>query len=169
MDINVKNEEGEFKYRVVGILFDENERVLIQRVAENPFYCLPGGRVELGESSLEAVKRELEEELGFDVKVEKPLFFLENFFTRSSGKEVHEIGIFFRVTSEVAPKEDWEIVENDKGELKKLRYKCHISFRCAHHSGKREGCCGSICGCISDQRSAGHSDPHFGYRDVRFN
>ena len=123
MDINVKNDEGEFKYRVVGILFDENERVLIQRVAENPFYCLPGGRVELGESSLEAVKRELEEELGFDVKVEKPLFFLENFFTRANGKAVHEIGIFFKVTSEVAPKEDWEIVENDKGELKTLRYK----------------------------------------------
>lgn len=123
MDINVKNDEGEFKYRVVGILFDEDGRVLIQRVADNPFYCLPGGRVELGESSLEAVKRELEEELGFEVVVEKPLFFLENFFTRSSGKEVHEIGIFFRVTSEVAPKEDWEIVENDKGELKTLRYK----------------------------------------------
>jgi 8-oxo-dGTP pyrophosphatase MutT (NUDIX family) len=123
MDIDLKNESGEFKYRVVGILFDENGRVLIQKVADNPFYCLPGGRVELGESSIEAVKRELEEELGFDVVVEKPLFFLENFFKRTTGKEVHEIGIFFRVTSTVAPKEDWEIVENDKGELKKLRYK----------------------------------------------
>ena len=75
MDIDLKNEAGEFKYRVVGILFDENGRVLIQKVADNQFYCLPGGRVELGESSLEAVKRELEEELSFDVNVEKPLFF----------------------------------------------------------------------------------------------
>ncbi len=123
MDIDVRNDEGEFKYRVVGILFDENGRVLIQRVAENPFYCLPGGRVELGESSIEAVTRELEEELGFDVKVEKPLFFLENFFKRASGKDVHEIGIFFKATSTVAPKEDWEVVENDKGVLKTLRYK----------------------------------------------
>ncbi|MBQ4542435.1 MAG: NUDIX domain-containing protein [Clostridia bacterium] len=123
MDIDLKNEAGEFKYRVVGILFDEQNRVLIQKVADNPFYCLPGGRVELGESSIEAVKRELEEELGFDVVVEKPLFFLENFFNRASGAEVHEIGIFFRVTSSVAPKEDWEIVENDKGILKTLRYK----------------------------------------------
>ena len=123
MDIDLRNDEGEFKYRVVGILFDEQNRVLIQKVADNPFYCLPGGRVELGESSVEAVKRELEEELGFDVVVEKPLFFLENFFKRASGKEVHEIGIFFKVTSTVAPKEDWELVENDKGILKTLRYK----------------------------------------------
>lgn len=123
MDINFKNEAGEFKYRVVGILFDEEGRVLIQRVAENDFYCLPGGRVELGESSREAVERELEEELGFDVKVERPLFNLENFFTRANGSKVHEIGVFFKVTSSVAPKEDWQVVENDKGELKTLRYK----------------------------------------------
>lgn len=123
MDIDVKMDTGEFKYRVVGILFDDQNRVLMQKVQDNPFYCLPGGRVELGESSIEAVRRELEEELGFDVNVEKPLFLLENFFKRSSGKDVHEIGIFFRVTSSVAPKEDWEIVENDKGILKILKYK----------------------------------------------
>lgn len=123
MDIDVKMDTGEFKYRVVGILFDNQNRVLMQMVQDNPFYCLPGGRVELGESSIEAVRRELEEELGFDVNVEKPLFLLENFFKRSSGKDVHEIGIFFRVTSSVAPKEDWEIVENDKGILKTLKYK----------------------------------------------
>ena len=123
MDIDLKNEEGEFKYRVVGILFDDNGRVLIQRVADNPFYCLPGGRVELGESSIEAVKRELEEELSFDVTVEKPLFLLENFFKREKGELVHEIGVFFKTTSAVAPKEDWEVVENDKGILKTLRYK----------------------------------------------
>lgn len=123
MDIDLKNEAGEFKYRVVGILFDDNGRVLIQKVADNPFYCLPGGRVELGESSIEAVERELEEELNFDVVIEKPLFLLENFFKKANGKEVHEIGIFFKVTSLVAPKEDWEVVENDKGILKTLRYK----------------------------------------------
>ncbi len=123
MDINFKNETGEFKYRVVGILFDDDGRVLIQKVAENEFYCLPGGRVELGESSREAVRRELEEELGFDVVVEKPLFNLENFFSRANGSKVHEIGVFFKVTSKVAPKEDWEVVENDKGVLKTLRYK----------------------------------------------
>ena len=35
MDINVVNDAGEFKYRVVGILFDDDGRVLIQKVAEN--------------------------------------------------------------------------------------------------------------------------------------
>ena len=123
MDISFNSEEGTFKYRVVGVLIDEDNRVLIQRVADNEFYCLPGGRVELGESSKEAVCRELQEELGFEVSVEKPLFNLENFFSRADGSMVHEIGVFFQVSSKVSPKEDWEIVENDKGVLKTLRYK----------------------------------------------
>ncbi len=124
MDINFKDESGEFKYRVVGILIDENERLLVQAVANNQFYCLPGGRVEIGESSKEALARELEEELGFPVEVGNPKFLIENFFVSSRTNILaHEIGIYFMIKSKFAPKEDWEFVENDKGVLKTLRYK----------------------------------------------
>ena len=124
MDINFKDESGEFKYRVVGILIDENERLLVQAVANNQFYCLPGGRVEIGESSKEALARELEEELGFPIEVGNPKFLIENFFVSSRTNILaHEIGIYFMIKSKFAPKEDWEFVENDKGVLKTLRYK----------------------------------------------
>ena len=31
---------------------------------------------------------------------------------------VHEVGVFYKVTSKVAPKEDWEVVENDNQQSK---------------------------------------------------
>ena len=123
MDISFKTEEGAFKYRVVGVLKDKKGRILIQKVEGNSFYCLPGGRVELGESSGEAIARELKEELGFKVDIIRPLFSLENFFKRPNGSLVHENSVYFEATSEEFPEEDWELVENDKGVLKKLTYK----------------------------------------------
>ena len=105
----------------VGILIDENNRLLVQAVANNQFYCLPGGRVEIGESSNEALARELHEELGFPVEVGQPVFFIENFFVSARTNILaHEIGIYFMIKSKFAPKEDWEFVENDKGVLKTL-------------------------------------------------
>lgn len=123
MDIDVKNESGVFKYRVIGVLIDEDDRLLIQEIVGNDFYCLPGGRVELGESSEEAIAREMSEELGFEVNVERAYFYLENFFKRKDGRTVHEVSLYFKITSKFAPKEDWELVENDKGVLKTLKYK----------------------------------------------
>lgn len=124
MDINFKNEDGEFKYRVVGILIDEKNRLLVQVVANNQFYCLPGGRVEIGESSNEALARELREELGFPVEIGQPAFFIENFFVSSRTNILaHELGVYFKVKSEYAPKEDWDFVENDKGEIKPMKYR----------------------------------------------
>ena len=124
MDINFRDEDGEFKYRVVGILIDENNRLLVQAVANNQFYCLPGGRVEIGESSNEALARELHEELGFPVEVGQPVFFIENFFVSARTNILaHELGVYFKVKSEHAPKEDWAFVENDKGIIKPMKYR----------------------------------------------
>src|SRR5207245_9229041 len=66
--------EQRFCYRVAAVIVDRG-RVLIQLVeegpdtSETPFYCLPGGRVEHGETALECIAREMREELGEEVKV----------------------------------------------------------------------------------------------------
>lgn len=123
MDIDLKTDDGKFKYRVAGVLIDKNNRILIQKIANNEFYCLPGGHVELGETSIEATERELEEELRFDVCVNNPLFIIENIFKNNKNKIVHEIGMYYKLTSDCAPTEDWSYLENDKGILKTLHYK----------------------------------------------
>jgi 8-oxo-dGTP diphosphatase len=54
-----------------GILFDSTDRILIaERLGGGPFHGLwefPGGKIAPGESSAEALSRELAEELGIEV------------------------------------------------------------------------------------------------------
>jgi len=54
------------------------------------FYCPPGGRVEFGESSEAALRREMREELGAEIKNPVLLGVLENLFT-FNGRPGHEI------------------------------------------------------------------------------
>lgn len=90
-----------FCYRVAAVIFDRG-RVLIQAVegwpdaSATPFYCLPGGRVEHGETAEESIAREMREELEEDIRVERLLWFVENFF-RHEGMDWHEIGLYFLV------------------------------------------------------------------------
>ena len=49
---------------VVGTMFFENEKLLIDKPRKRPTYQMIGGRVEEGESPLEAAIRECHEELG---------------------------------------------------------------------------------------------------------
>ena len=67
VDVKIKNEHGNFKYRVAGVLKCDN-KFLFVRMGYNEFFCLPGGHIELCEDSVTATKRELTEELGFDVE-----------------------------------------------------------------------------------------------------
>ena len=52
------------------VIFDPpKQKVLITRRADNGRWCLPGGRMEPGESVPEACAREVKEESGLDVQV----------------------------------------------------------------------------------------------------
>ena len=55
------------------IIFDSprRERILLTRRSDNGKWCLPGGRMESGESAAEACEREVLEETGLTVKVRK--------------------------------------------------------------------------------------------------
>src|SRR5437867_12540681 len=102
--------EQRFCYRVAAVIVDPSNglqanrrRVLIQLVeegpdtSETPFYCLPGGRVEHGETALECINREMREELEEEVQVERLLWLVENFFAHA-GMTWHEIGLYFLVS-----------------------------------------------------------------------
>src|SRR5438034_10528276 len=90
-----------FCYRVAAVIMHDG-RVLIQLVEEGweagdtPFYCLPGGRVEHGETALECIGREMQEELEEEAQVERLLWLNENFFEHA-GMTWHEIGLYFLV------------------------------------------------------------------------
>jgi len=86
-----------FTYRVGGVLIHKGH-VLCQAATEQGFWFLPGGRAELGESATTTLLREMQEELGVTMKIERLLYVVENFFSHFLSSE-HEIGLYFLMTA----------------------------------------------------------------------
>lgn len=125
MDVKIKSDEGNFKYRVCGIVINDN-KVLTVKIDKNTFYCLPGGHVHLGEDSLSAVKREIKEEVEIEADEVKLFSIMENFFfDKNNGKPFHEMGYYYIIKPKNLGEKanDYSFVENDCGELKNLEFK----------------------------------------------
>ncbi|MEN2768549.1 NUDIX hydrolase [Ornithinibacillus xuwenensis] len=95
MDISVQLGEGIFNFRV-GVILMNQERVLLHRGENDDFWALPGGRVTMFESTVETAVREIKEEIGVDVTVNRLLWHTENFFTFDE-KAFHEIANYYKV------------------------------------------------------------------------
>jgi 8-oxo-dGTP pyrophosphatase MutT (NUDIX family) len=96
MDATFYMETAVFNYRVAAIMIVDNH-VLIHKQVKDEHWALPGGRVELLEDSQTSIVREVKEELGIDVKVDRLLWFTENFFDYNN-KNYHEIGLYYKVS-----------------------------------------------------------------------
>lgn len=68
-----------FMCRVAGVAVHD-DRVLLHRSGHDDFWALLGGRLEVGETSVAGLRREMREELDVDVTVGRLLWVIENFF-----------------------------------------------------------------------------------------
>ena len=122
MDVRIKSDEGNFKYRVSGAII-KDDKLLMVNICNNGFYCLPGGHIHLGEDSVTAVKREINEEVSITVKDMTLVALIENFFHGKMG-QMHEVNYIYMIEpNEDINTEDYEVIENDEGELKPLKFK----------------------------------------------
>jgi ADP-ribose pyrophosphatase YjhB (NUDIX family) len=83
--------------RARAVIPDREGRVLFDRTHhphKPPFYWLPGGGVEPGETAEEAVRRELVEEASLVIDVKRLLYVSENLFVES-GDYRHETILYF--------------------------------------------------------------------------
>ena len=85
--------KARFQYRVAAII-RRGDEVLLQTAGDEGFWYLPGGRVEMLESAEEALCRELREEIGATARIERLVWFAENFFEHR-GITYHEPGLYF--------------------------------------------------------------------------
>lgn len=123
VDVKFKEKEYSFHYRVVGVIVRDN-KYLIQNIGGKDYYVLPGGHVRIGESSEDALIREIKEELGIDIFCGnfKLFCYHENIFERN-GKIEHWIEQYYLVdVEEKLRKEKWTFEENDIDGVKTLNY-----------------------------------------------
>ena len=81
------------------VLILKNDKLFLSKgkdqVKDITFYRPLGGGIDFGETSLEAIKREIKEELGATLKNEELLKVIENIFVYN-GKNGHEIIFLYK-------------------------------------------------------------------------
>lgn len=93
--------EGSLIVGCAGVLFDETRhKILLTRRADNGRWCLPGGRMEPGESAYEACIREWREETGLEVEIVRLIGVYSNrdmLLVYSNGDQFQVLGLTFEV------------------------------------------------------------------------
>ncbi|HYK08151.1 MAG TPA: NUDIX hydrolase [Candidatus Eisenbacteria bacterium] len=83
------------------ILNDKKEVLLVKRSETDDFlprlWELPGGGLDFGENPTTGVQRELQEEVGLDIEVGRPLS-VDNYFMEKGEEKIHRVEISFLCT-----------------------------------------------------------------------
>ncbi|MCZ4273675.1 NUDIX hydrolase [Maritalea porphyrae] len=94
---NLTFDEGQNRVNVRAVAIIRREgHVLVVREDDDDFVCLPGGRIQRGESSLDAIHREMNEELNAKIEGPQLKYIIENFFWRY-GKKFHEFAFYYEI------------------------------------------------------------------------
>lgn len=97
-DLCVKMDDGILNIRVGAIIMKNEKFLMVENDRFDHMYSV-GGRIKFGETAEEAVIREVFEETGVKMEIDRLGFIHENFFPgdslRKSGNIVHEISFFF--------------------------------------------------------------------------
>lgn len=97
-DLSVQAGNGILNIRV-GAIIMQGDKVLMVGNEDSDYFYSVGGRIKFGESAQDAVIREVFEETGVHMQVERLGFVHENFFAGDTasnfGKEIYEISFFF--------------------------------------------------------------------------
>ncbi|HEY1997251.1 NUDIX hydrolase [Paraburkholderia sp.] len=111
-----------FQLRAAAVLL-QRDKVLLHRANDDTFWSLPGGRVEPGEEAAVTVMREMLEELGVTVAIERLVWMVENFF-HYAGKQQHEVGFYFVVSAAKG-----SAVLNETGDFPGVEKTPRLTFR----------------------------------------
>lgn len=95
MDITIDVEDYKLNVRAAGVII-HNNKVLVHKNVNSDHYALVGGRIEIGENSVDTIKREIKEELGKEIEITGYISTIENFF-EMKGSKYHEIMFVHKV------------------------------------------------------------------------
>ena len=116
MDVRFKINDVKFKFRVSAIIVEDG-KLLLEKYGEDR-YCLPGGTVNINETSENAICRETNEEIGFDFNIEKLAGVTEEFFVNCRGDKTHAINFYYKMNfknKKDINSIDYDRIEDDHG------------------------------------------------------
>ena len=122
MDARIRTEEGRLKLRVSGIIIHDN-KILIE-VYSDGVYFLPGGTINMNETSEDAIIRELKEEIDKDFIIDSLVSICEEFYINHKDEKTHCINFYYKMkfkNIDDVNSIDMDRLENDHG------------FMCQHH------------------------------------
>jgi 8-oxo-dGTP diphosphatase len=100
------NTEIKFRVSVVGLFVHDGEVLLLHQVTppESDCWDLPGGGLELGETLLQGLRREVQEETGLVAfQVMGLLTVVEGFFPQPEGHLMHTLNIVYQCALATKP------------------------------------------------------------------
>ena len=125
MDARIVIDEYRLKLRTTGIIIHDN-KILIEKY-DDKVYFLPGGTINLYETSSDAIVRELKEELDKDFVIDELVSIKEEFYiSKVNGLKNHHINFYYKMkfkNEDDIDSIDLNRLENDHGNEVKHHYK----------------------------------------------
>ena len=114
MDLDFQKDNFRFNARVSAIIYNKDKtKVLLFKVEDGrDYYLLPGGRIELNEDSKTAIKREIKEELGFDLNFD--LCSIQENFVKKDNNDIMQYCFCYKaIYNEDIDKDIIKCLDND--------------------------------------------------------
>lgn len=113
-DIKYVNNNYQFIYRVAAIIYNKDKnKILLFKGNDRDFYMLPGGKVHEKELSVDAIKRKIKEEIGYD-NLEFKLKGLSEELVNAKGYDNHQITLIYETVNNMVDNfDDFKSIEND--------------------------------------------------------
>lgn len=115
MDLSIGLEDTMLNIRAGAIIIHNNKLLTHKDTRKNSHYCIPGGRIQLGENSEVTIKREIMEEMQMNIEIKGYIGTVENFFILNE-KKYHEI--FFVYNAEFTDEQNKKVntsISNKEG------------------------------------------------------
>lgn len=116
MNLDFEIDNIRFNARASAIIYNKDKtKVLLFKIVDRDYFMLPGGRIEFYEDSINAIKREVKEETGFNLEFE--LCFIQENFLEKDNKKIMQYCFCYKSIYNKDINQESFICKDNKGQI----------------------------------------------------